>query len=135
MSVVLVDREPSGLATMLAGLIEQNLERDPARRELLHPVLVSIAAPDAGVSVTVRIAPERVEIADGADPTAELAITADSTALLALTSAPLRFGLPDPLRAGGRAVLRDVLARRVRIRGMLTHPRVLARVSSLLSVA
>jgi hypothetical protein len=134
-SVVLVDREPSGLATMLAGLIEQNLERDPSRRRLLHPVLVTITAPDAGVSVTLRIEPERVEVADGADPTAELAIRADSSCLLALTAAPLRFGLPDPLRPAGRAVLRDVLARRVRIRGMLVHPRVLARVSSLLSVA
>ena len=134
MSVVLVDREPSGLATMLAGLIEQNLERDPSRRRLLHPVLVSITAPDAGVSVTLRIEPERVEVADGADPTAELAIRADSSQLLALTSAPLRFGLPDPLRPAGRAVLRDVLAKRVRIDGMFAHPRVLACVSSLLSV-
>jgi len=131
---VLVDREPSGLATMLAGLIGQNLERDPKRRRLLHPVLVSITAPDAGVSVTLRIEPERVEVADGADPTAELAIRADSSQLLALTSAPLRFGLPDPLRPAGRAVLRDVLAKRVRIDGMVAHPRVLARVSSLLSV-
>ena len=135
MSVVLVDREPSGLATMLADLIERNLQRDPDRRELLHPVLVSIAAPDAEVSVTLRIRPERVEIADGADPTADLAIVADSSALLGLTVAPLRFGLPDPFRPAGRAVLRDVLARRVRIRGMLVHPRVLARVSSLLSVS
>jgi hypothetical protein len=133
-SVVLVDREPSGLATMIAGLIEQNLERDPSRRRLLRPVLVSITAPDADVSVTLRIGSERVEVADGADPTAELAIRADSSQLLALTSAPLRFGLPDPLRPAGRAVLRDVVARRVRIDGMLAHPRVLARISSLLSV-
>jgi len=133
-SVVLVDGEPNGLATMLAGLIEQNLARDPSRRRLLHPVLVSITAPDAGVSVTLRIEREHVEVADGADPTAELGIVADSSRLLALTAAPLRFGLPDPLRPAGRAVLRDVLAKRVRIRGMLAHPRVLARISSLLSV-
>lgn len=135
MSVVLVDREPSGLATMLAGLIEQNLERDPSRRRLLLPGLVSITAPDARVSVTLRIEPDHVEVADSADPTAELAILADSSSLLALTAAPLRFGLPDPFRPAGRAVLRDVVARRVRIRGMLAHPRLLARVSSLLSVA
>jgi hypothetical protein len=134
-SVVLVDREPSGLASMLAGLIEQNLERDPGRRRLLHPALVSITAPDAEVSVTLRIAPEGVELADGADPTAELAIVASSSSLLALTAAPLRFGLPDPVRPAGRAILGDLVARRVRIRGMLAHPRVLARVSSLLSVA
>ena len=72
---------------------------------------------------------------DGADPAAHVAITADSDRLLGLTSAPLRFGLPDPFDARGRAVLRDVLSGRIRIRGILTHPRRLARLSALLSVA
>jgi hypothetical protein len=133
-TVVLLDREPSGLASMIAGLIEQNLEREPSRRKLLHPVVVSISAPDAEVSVTIRLSPDRVEVSDGADPTSELAIVADSTSLLELTAAPLRFGLPDVFRPAGRAVAGDVLARRIRIRGMFAHPRVLARVSSLLSV-
>ena len=134
MTVELTDREPSGLASMIAGLIEQNLERDPSRRRLLRPVLVSITAPDAEVAVTVRLAPGRVEVSDGADPTSELAIVADSSSLLELTAAPLRFGLPDVFKADGRAVARDVLARRIRIRGLFAHPRLLARVSSLLSV-
>jgi hypothetical protein len=127
--------EPSGLAIMVGGLIDQNLERDPSRRRLLRHSSASITVPDAGVAVTVRTNPGGVEICDGADPAATIAITADSERLLGLTSAPLRFGLPDPLDPRGRALLRDVLSGRVRIRGMLTHPRRLARLSSLLSVA
>ncbi len=127
--------EPSGLASMVGGLIEQNLERDPARRRLLRPAVATIAAPEAEVSITIRTSPGRVVIEDREADDAHVAITANSTALLALTAAPLRFGLPDVLDPRGRAVLGDVLASRIRIRGLFTHPRRLARLASLLSVA
>jgi len=132
--VVYADAEPGGLGSMLGGLIEQNLERDPTRERLLTPTLVSIEAPDAHVSVTLRIDPGRVLVSDGLRLEAQLAISADAARLLALTDAPLRFGLPDPLRAQGRAILADVFSRRVRIRGMISHPRRLAHLTMLLSV-
>ena len=130
----MADAEPSGLGEMMGSLIEQNLERDPARERLLVPALVTIAAPDAAVAITLRIDPGRILVAEGARPEAQLAVTADSSRLLALTDTPLRFGLPDPLRAKGRAILFDLLARRVRIRGMLLHPLRLRRLTMLLSV-
>ena len=135
MTVTYGDDEPSGLATMVGGLIEQNIERDPSRRRLLRPAVTSITVPDVGVAITVRTGAGSVEVRDGADESAQIAITADSADLLALTSAPLRFGLPDLFDPRGRAVLRNVLSRRVRIRGLLRHPRRLARLSALLSVA
>ena len=134
MSVVYLDDPPSGLATMVGDLIGQNLERDPARRRLLRPGVATITVPDAGVAITIRLAPEGIEIRDGTDATAQLSIVADSDRLMELTSAPLRFGLPDALDRRGRAVLLDVATRRVRIGGMFLHPRRLARLSSLLSV-
>ena len=135
MKVVYGTDEPSGFASMVGGLIDQNLERDPTRRRLLRTSSATLTVPDAGVAVTVRTSPSGVEVRDGEDPGAYVAITADSDRLLGLTAAPLRFGLPDPFDARGRAVLFDVLSGRIRIRGMLTHPRRLARLSSLLSVA
>jgi hypothetical protein len=135
MSVVFGSDDPSGLAAMVGGLIDQNLERDPTRRRLLRHSSTTITVPDAGVAITVRTRPGGVEVRDGADPQAHVVITADAERLLELTSAPLRFGLPDLFDPRGRAVVRDVLSGRVRIRGLLTHPRQLARLSSLLSVA
>jgi hypothetical protein len=135
MTVVYADDEPSGLATMVGGLIEQNIERDPARRRLLRPAVTSITVPDVGVAITVRTGAGGVEVRDGAEAAAQIAITADSAKLLELTSAPLRFGLPDLFDPRGRAVLGNVVSRRVRIRGLLRHPRRLARLSALLSVA
>jgi hypothetical protein len=134
-TVTVVGSEPSGLATMLVELIEQNLERDPGRRRLLRPCVAMLRAPDADVTVHLRIEPDRVRVGDGDVPDAHLRIRADSERLLALTNAPLRLGLPDPTSAEGRSVLLDLLLRRVHVGGLIRHPLRLVRLTSLLSVA
>ena len=135
MNVSVAGEEPSGLASMLAELIEANLATDPDRVALLRPSVVVLDAPDAEVTVYLRIAPDAVRIGDGDVPDAHLRIRADAERLLDLTTVPLRFGLPDVGRPEGRAVVGDLLARRLRIRGLLLHPIRLARVTKLLSVA
>lgn len=135
MSVRFVDDEPNGLAEMVGELLRQNLERDPGRRRHLTPTTATIAVPDAGVDLTIRIAPPDVSVANGPAPGAHLRIRAGSDALLRLTAAPLRLGFPDPFRPQGRAVLRDLVAGRVRVGGLVRHPVRTARLSMLLSVA
>ena len=135
MKVTVVSPAPSGLASMVAELIEQNLARDPARRGLLRPSLVVLDASDADVTVFVRIALEEVRVGDGNVPHAHLSIRAPSARLLDLTTAPLRFGLPDVRSREGRAIVGDILGRRLRVRGLLGHPLRLARLTKLLSVA
>jgi hypothetical protein len=135
MTVILVGPEPSGLASMVAELIEQNLARDPKRRGLLHPSVAVLDAPDADVTVFLRIARDEVRVGDGDVPDAHLRIRADSGRLLDLTTAPLRLGLPDVLSPEGRAIVGDLLGRRLRIRGLLLHPLRLARLTKVLSVA
>jgi hypothetical protein len=119
---------------MIGGLIEQNLEREPGREALLDGGVVAVSAPDAEVAVTVRMGPGDVVVSNGVEPDAQVVITADSSLLLGMTASPLRMGLPDAFTRQGRAVLGDVLSRRVRIRGLLSHPRRLAGFTRLLSV-
>ena len=135
MTVTVVGPEPSGLASMVADLIEQNLARDPARRTLLAPIVAVLDAPDADVTVFLRVRRDDVRVGDGDVPDAHVRIRSDSGRLLDLTTAPLRFGLPDALSTEGRAIVRDLLLRRIRIRGLLRHPLRLARLTKLLSVA
>jgi hypothetical protein len=135
-AIVLVDAEPTGLAEMLAGLIEANLVRRPEREALLRHAVIGIEAADAGVAITVRLSEQRIEISNGAENRgSDLRIRADGVDLLALSASPLRLGLPDPLTGEGRAVLRQVARGRVRISGMLRHPIVLSRFARLLSVS
>jgi hypothetical protein len=133
--IAVVGREPSGLASMVADLIEQNLARDPTRRALLRKSVAVLEAPDADVTVFLRIERDGVRVGDGDVPDAHLRIRSDSGRLLDLTTAPLRGGLPDPLRPEGRAIVGGLLRRRIRIRGLLRHPVRLARLTKLLSVA
>jgi hypothetical protein len=131
--VVYADASPSGLAAMLGGLIDQNLVRDPGRRRLMKRSVFAIEAPDAGVAVTLHVAPEGVRVADGFDEAAQVRVRADSARLLAIAGAPLRFGLPDLLSAQGRDVIADIARGRVRITGLVLHPVRVARLTTLLS--
>ena len=135
MNITVVGLEPSGLASMVAELLQENLARDPARRGLLRPSVAVLDASDADVTIFLRIAPEEVRVGDGNVPDADLSIRAPSGRLLDLTTAPLRFGLPDVLTPEGRTIVGALLGRRLHIRGLLRHPLRLARLTTLLSVA
>jgi hypothetical protein len=132
-TVTLVGVEPSGFAALVADLIEQNLARDPGRRRLLRRCVAVLEAPDADVTVHLRLADDGVRVGDGDVPDAHLRVRSDAERLLALTAAPLRLGLPDVATPQGRAVVRDLLAGRLRIRGLMAHPVRLARLTKLLS--
>lgn len=130
-----LEQEPSGLASMLGGLIEANLQEDPGRADLLRPGVVGIVAEDAGVAVTIRLAPGRVTVADGLVGRPQLLIRTDGETLTELSTVALRLGLPDALSPDGRAVLGKLRSGRLRVRGMLRHPVLLSRLNRLLSIA
>ena len=134
-TVEYLDAEPNGIATMLGGLIEANLAQHPEREALLKPMAVAVSAPDAGVSVTIRLAPGRVRLANGvAPPRPDLHVRADSSTLVELSSVPLSLGLPDLMTKEGRAVNRRLLKGEIKVRGMWGHLGKLARFNRLLSV-
>ena len=134
-SVEYADPQPNGLAEMLGGLIQANLEQHPERGALLRPAVISITAPDAGVAVGIRIEPGRVAVRNGEPSRAALRVTADSTTLMELSSVPLRFGLPDSMTREGREVNKKLLTGRIKVRGIFTHLGTLARFNKLLSVS
>ena len=135
MTVTIEGPEQGGFASLVADLLEQNLARDPARRRLLRWSVIVLEAADADVLVHLRTRPDGVRVGDGDVPDAHLRIAADAERLLDLTTVPLRFGLPDAVKPAGRAVLEDLLARRLRIRGLVRHPLRLAGLTQLLTVA
>ena len=134
-AVTYVDAEPHGLSSMLGGLIEQNLVRDPRRRRHLRPAVVTLTATDAGVSATLRIGPGGVEVSNGADPHPDLRVATDAHRLLDLAAVPLLLGLPDPLTVRGREIAGALLGRRLRVAGLARHPLRLMRLNRLLSAA
>jgi hypothetical protein len=134
-TVSFADAEPNGLADLVGRLIGSNLEREPERRRLLGPAVVELSASDAEIQATIRLARAGVTVSNGpAASSPHLRVRADAYDLIELAAAPLRLGLPDLFDARGRAVLRQIARRHVRVSGMLRHPIRLTRFTRLLNV-
>jgi hypothetical protein len=125
--------DPIGLAELLGRLTEQNLARDPGRRSLLRPAVVTIEATDAEVGATLRLDVGAMRISMVPDPDAPVRIRAEGERLFAMVAAPVRFGFPDPFSPEGRAVLAAIATGRIRVRGLLTHLPTIRRLTMLLS--
>jgi hypothetical protein len=122
----------AGITVLIGGLVRQNLERDPTRG--LRPRdVVTIEAADAGVAVSIRSSEGEILVTDGRDPGARVVVSASSTQLMELAGAPLRFGLPDAFSGDGRALIRDLLTRRIRVQGLIRHLGTVRRLTVLLS--
>jgi len=74
-----------------------------------------------------------IVVVDGRDPAARVVVSAASTTLLELAAAPLRFGLPDAFTHDGRALIADLLTKRIRVRGLIRHLGTVRRLTMLLS--
>jgi hypothetical protein len=135
-TVEYLDDEPNGLASMIGGLIEANLAAHQGRARLLRPrAAVGIVAVDAGVALTLRLAPDRVSVANGLSGKPQVVIRASSETLTELSSVPLRFGFPDIMTPEGRAATRKLLRGELKVQGLWVHPGIVSRLNRLLSVA
>ncbi len=135
-TVTYTDPDPNGLSSMIGGLIEANLRANPDRAELLAPSTVELTANDAEVSASIHISPVGVTVANQPGSSrVDLGVRAASSDLIALSAMPLLFGLPDPLRREGRAIIGKVLRGRIRVSGLVRHPVKLTRLTRLLSVS
>ncbi len=137
MSLVVVDPDVEGLGVMLADLVRGNIEADPARARLLEGVLgtVNLRARDAEVAVGMEFRGGQLFVRARPFPKADLAVDTDADTLMGMSTVPLRFGMPDVGTADGRAVVGKMLRRQLKVRGMVTKPKLLIRLQKLLSVA
>jgi hypothetical protein len=129
------DAEPNGLASMLGGILEGNLRAHPDRERLLSTLSTyGIRARDIGVAVSIRLAPGKVTVRNGIIGKPQILVEADAETLVGLSSVPLRFGLPDVTTKEGREVNGKLLRGRLKVKGLVLHPRKLARLNELLTV-
>ena len=137
MSFVVVDPDVEGLGVMLADLVRGNIEADPARARLLQGVRgrVNVHVPDAEVDVGLEFNGEQMLVRGKPFPRADLTITTDAETLMGMSTVPLRFGMPDASKADGRVVVGKMLRGQLKVRGMVTKPKLLTRLQRLLSVA
>jgi hypothetical protein len=135
----------NGLAAMLADLVRQNIEAKPQKRSSFVAMAGSIAivADDADVALTLCFERGgRLTIHDGIVGVPDVTVRGPSEVIMALSNLPLRtpLGLPIP-RAGDseaaravRAVFDAVRRGTLHVYGMAFHPRLVARLTRLMSI-
>jgi hypothetical protein len=133
---VVVDPDVEGLGVMLADLVRGNIEADPSRARLLHGLAgtVNVHAVDAEVDVGLEFRGGQMLVHAKPYPKADLDITTDAETIMGMSSVPLRMGMPDVATADGRAVVGKMLRGDLKVRGMVTKPKLLTRLQRLLSV-
>jgi hypothetical protein len=128
--------EQAGLALMMADLIGENLAHNPSRWKDFGRLeaLISIEARDAEVAVTLEFRRGSLVVHSGIHGTPVLHIAADSEPLLKLALLEMTAGIPNLFTDVGRALLKSIVKRDVRISGALAHPVALIRLTRLISV-
>jgi hypothetical protein len=96
---------------------------------------VNIRVRDVGETVALTLGGGGVSVASTPHPKPHVEILADAESLMAMPAVPLRFGFPDATTPDGRALTRDILRRKVIVRGLAAHPGLVRRVQLLLSVS
>ena len=129
------DPEPNGLAAMLGGIIQGNLAAHPERGALLSKrATFAISATDVGTAASIRLLPGVVTVRNGIIGRPNIMVEADSDTLVGMSNAPMKFGMPDVRAKEGREVIRKLLKRQLKLKGLLAHPAMIGRLNKLLAV-
>lgn len=127
-----------GFGVMLSDLIKQNLEDNP--RKLLPFNLLNrlkskvvIEAPDAEVIITLSFGDGKLMVKNGADPKAKVRIIANSDVILELSQVRMVAGLPWIWDEVGKAMLKKMFKREVKIRGIADRPITMMLLTNLVS--
>lgn len=115
--------EEVGLAVMVADLIRQNIEAKPEKKKYLKKLNKSftINAIDAGVSITLKFSRGRLRIYGSSDDSSQVVITTDSQTILDLSAIKIKFGIPWFFDTLGFGVVKKLLTRRLKIKGLFLH--------------
>lgn len=133
------DTSDAGLAGMLAGLVRQNLDDHPEKRDVLSRMIgrVAIVASDAEAAVTLLFEAGRLTVHDGVVGIPDLTIRAPTEDITRMSLLELRgrFGLPDPRGETVRAVARASAQGRIEVHGLLGNLPLMLRLARVMSVS
>ncbi len=124
-----------GLAVMLQDLLSQNLEQNPHKSKDFEKLNIDIGlvVPDAEVELTMEFK-DGLTIHEGIKGKPKLLITSEADIIMALSNLKIKGGMPYYFDKTGREVLKAMLTRRLKVKGMILHFGSLIRMSRVMSV-
>ncbi len=124
------------LAVMLSDLMKKNLEDKPQRIKDFNALGISVGidATDAEAQITLEFQKGKL-VVHGGLVNCDLVISTDAATLLGLSNMTIKFGLPYYFDKTGMEVIKKLLKRELKIKGLLLHPFALTRLTKVMSVA
>jgi hypothetical protein len=128
--------EDGGMASMIADIIKGNLRDKPKREKDFNALSGNIymQAEDADVDMTMAFNKGSLMVHNGMVGKPKISIVTDSNTLLELANISVKFGLPYYFDKVGMGVIGKLLTRKLKLKGLLTHPIALTRFTKLMSV-
>lgn len=123
-------------AGILANLLAENLTQHPEKRRVFERMQgrVAIDLEDIEAAVTLAFASGKLRIGEGIDGSPEITIRTTSDRVMDLNALRIVGGLPWYFDEAGRRVLGHLFSGRLKIRGLLSHPVLLTRLTKIMSV-
>jgi hypothetical protein len=138
MPLVTLEGEDAGLAAMLAGLVQGNLEADPGRARYLkgnRGVIGVVAADDSDqVEATLAFDGTALRARPGLDPDADVVVRASYEGILGLSQVPMRGLMPLAWRPEVREMVKSLATGKLKVSGLFGSPKLVLRLLALVSV-
>ena len=122
-SMVTTVGELNGVARLLARVVDEKLE-EPDKKRVFERMdfVLAVHVTDVGQSASVTFRRGEATVSKGRSGPADLAVECDNVTFIQFTMFRLGWrGIPNVFDDNARSVLRKVLTRRLRIRGLLRH--------------
>ena len=128
--------EENGMAAMLGDMIKTNIENNPSKLKDFNKLkgTVWISAVDADVQMTMVFNKGSLTIHDGKVGKPALQIATDSGTLLDLANLSIKFGMPYYFDETGLMVIKKLIKRELKIKGMFAHTMALTHMTKIMSV-
>jgi hypothetical protein len=136
-SVAFADQEPSAFASMLGGLIDANIENNPAKRKDFDELKarVGIWVTDIDEGVTLEFQRGALVVHNGLRPKRDITIRAEAETVMDLSNLKIGlFGMPVYYDETGRGVAMKLLRGKLRIDGLLGNIATVNTVTRIFSV-
>jgi hypothetical protein len=128
--------EENGMAAMLGDMIKTNIQSKPSKLKDFNKLkgTVWISAVDADVQMTMVFNKGSLTIHDGKVGKPIIQIATDSGTLLELANLNIKFGMPYYFDETGLMVIKKLMRRELKIKGMFTHTMALTHMTKIMSV-
>lgn len=137
--LVLEGEQPNGTARVLHTVLAEKLDEAPWKAKPVKALsnrTVRLLITDRSEWVDVVVGPNgTIDVrSDASDTEPQVVVALDMRTLPVILGIPLWHKLPALWEKGGKKLLNDLAGRRVRVRGLLSHPAVVIRVLQILGV-